>query len=147
MLPVRSATAAPSGLWTVAFCVLPASQEEGKLLKKRYAVFNHDGTLAELKGFEMKRRGELKIIKVFQSQVFERFLNGTSLEACYAATGEVADYWLDVLFTKGARLSDQEVIDLTRGGALMEPVFIDPPNNQSVDLASDTRNSTWVSTK
>ena len=75
-------------------------------------MFNHDGTLAELKGFEMKRRGELKIIKVFQSQVFERFLNGTSLEACYAATGEVADYWLDVLFTKGARLSDQEVIDL-----------------------------------
>jgi hypothetical protein len=30
--------------------VLPASKEEGKRLKKRYAVFNHDGTLAELKG-------------------------------------------------------------------------------------------------
>jgi hypothetical protein len=30
--------------------VLPASKEEGKKLKKRYAVFNHDGTLAELKG-------------------------------------------------------------------------------------------------
>ncbi len=44
-------------------------------------------------------------------------------------------------------LSDQEVIDLTRGGALMEPVFIDPPNNQSVDLASDTRNTTWVGAK
>ena len=29
--------------------VLPASTEEGKLLKKRYAVFNFDGTLAELK--------------------------------------------------------------------------------------------------
>ena len=45
--------------------VLPASQEEGKLLKKRYAVFNFDGSLAELKGFELKRRGELKIIKMF----------------------------------------------------------------------------------
>lgn len=30
--------------------VLPASKEEGKKLKKRYAVFNFDGTLAELKG-------------------------------------------------------------------------------------------------
>ena len=49
--------------------VLPSSTEEGKLLKKRYAVFNHDGSLAELKGFELKRRGELEVIKVFQSQV------------------------------------------------------------------------------
>lgn len=31
--------------------VLPASKEEGKKLKKRYAVFNFDGTLAELKGY------------------------------------------------------------------------------------------------
>lgn len=30
--------------------ILPASTEADKLLKKRYAVFNHDGTLAELKG-------------------------------------------------------------------------------------------------
>ena len=48
--------------------ILPASKEEGKLIKKRYAVFNPDGSLAELKGFELKRRGELKLIKVFQSE-------------------------------------------------------------------------------
>lgn len=47
--------------------VLPAAKEEGKKLKKRYAVFNFDGTLAELKGFEVKRRGELQLIKIFQS--------------------------------------------------------------------------------
>jgi DNA polymerase epsilon subunit 1 len=46
--------------------ILPASKEEGRLIKKRYAVFNFDGSLAELKGFEIKRRGELKLIKVFQ---------------------------------------------------------------------------------
>lgn len=46
--------------------ILPASKEEGILIKKRYAVFNDDGSLAELKGFEIKRRGELKLIKVFQ---------------------------------------------------------------------------------
>ena len=39
--------------------ILPASTEEGRLLKKRYAVFNFDGSLAELKGFELKRRGEV----------------------------------------------------------------------------------------
>jgi DNA polymerase elongation subunit (family B) len=60
--------------------VLPASPEEGRLLKKKYAVFNFDGTIAELKGFELKRRGELELVKAFQSQVFEQFLKGVSLE-------------------------------------------------------------------
>lgn len=34
--------------------ILPSSKEEGKGIKKRYAVFNEDGSLAELKGFELK---------------------------------------------------------------------------------------------
>lgn len=80
--------------------VLPASKEEGKKLKKRYAVFNFDGTLAELKGFEIKRRGELQLIKIFQSSVFESFLKGETLEECYASVAKVADYWLDILFSK-----------------------------------------------
>ena len=58
--------------------VLPASPEEGKLLKKKYAVFNFDGTLAELKGFELKRRGELELVKAFQNQVFGQFLEGNN---------------------------------------------------------------------
>lgn len=53
--------------------ILPASKAEGILIKKRYAVFNDDGTLAELKGFEIKRRGELKLIKVFQVGYFSIF--------------------------------------------------------------------------
>ena len=66
----------------------------------RYAVFNDDGTLAELKGFEVKRRGELQLIKIFQSSVFEAFLNGSTLEECYASVAKVADYWLDVLYSQ-----------------------------------------------
>lgn len=69
--------------------ILPASKEEGKKLKKRYAVFNFDGSLAELKGFEVKRRGELQLIKIFQSSVFESFLKGDTLETCYASTAKV----------------------------------------------------------
>ena len=64
--------------------MLPSSTEEGKLLKKRYAVFNHDGSLAELKGFELKRRGELEVIKVFQSQVWP---TGHVLGSCLVAHG------------------------------------------------------------
>ena len=77
--------------------ILPSSTEEDKLLKKRYAVFNDDGSLAELKGFEVKRRGELKLIKTFQSEIFKVFLEGSTLQECYGAVAAVADRWLDVL--------------------------------------------------
>ncbi len=51
-------------------------------------------------GFEVKRRGELQLVKIFQSGVFEAFLKGGTLEECYAAVAKVADYWLDVLYSK-----------------------------------------------
>ncbi|XP_037953438.1 DNA polymerase epsilon catalytic subunit 1 [Teleopsis dalmanni] len=92
--------------------VLPAAKEEGKKLKKRYAVFNFDGSLAELKGFEVKRRGELQLIKNFQSSVFEAFLAGSTLEECYASVAKVADYWLDVLYSRGTHLPDSELFEL-----------------------------------
>ena len=69
-------------------------------LFSRYAVFNDDGSLAELKGFEVKRRGELQLVKIFQSSVFESFLQGTTLDEVYTAVARVANYWLDVLYSK-----------------------------------------------
>jgi DNA polymerase epsilon subunit 1 len=92
--------------------ILPASTEEDKLLKKRYAVFNHDGSLAELKGFEVKRRGELKLIKHFQSSIFPIFLEGNTLQECYAAVAKVSNGWLDTLYSKGADISDLELFEL-----------------------------------
>lgn len=92
--------------------ILPTSKEEGKGLKKRYAVFNQDGTLAELKGFELKRRGELQLIKNFQSDIFKLFLEGDTLENCYKAVATVANNWLDVLQTKGGMLEDEDLIEL-----------------------------------
>ncbi|CAB4027313.1 DNA polymerase epsilon catalytic subunit A, partial [Paramuricea clavata] len=92
--------------------ILPAAKEEGKKLKKRYAVFNEDGSLAELKGFEVKRRGELQLIKNFQSSVFESFLLGTNLQEVYNAVGKVANYWLDVLYTQAANMPDTELCNL-----------------------------------
>ncbi|KTW31242.1 DNA polymerase epsilon catalytic subunit [Pneumocystis jirovecii RU7] len=92
--------------------ILPTSVEEDKTIKKKYAVFNDDNTFAELKGFEVKRRGELKLIKIFQSQTFKLFLEGTTLEECYGAVATVANKWLDILYSKGSTLADEELIDL-----------------------------------
>lgn len=71
-------------------------------------MFNEDGSLAELKGFEVKRRGELQLIKIFQSSVFEAFLKGTTLDEVYTSVAKVADYWLDVLYSK-VKICDQLV--------------------------------------
>jgi len=119
--------------------VLPASQEEGKLLKKRYAVFNPDGSLAELKGFELKRRGELKIIKIFQSQVFSRFLEGASLEDCYAHVAAVADYWLDVLDSQGEDLEDEELMALIGEARNMSKTLEEYGNQKSTAISTAKR--------
>ncbi|CDF35655.1 unnamed protein product [Chondrus crispus] len=92
--------------------VLPASLEEGKTIKKRYAVFNDDGSLAELKGFEIKRRGELKLIKEFQGEIFSRFLEGRTLSECYEKVGETCNKWFDVLATKGEGMTDAGILEL-----------------------------------
>ena len=114
--------------------VLPASQEKDRLLKKRYAVFNFDGSLAELKGFELKRRGELSIIKVFQGSVFAKFLNGSNLEECYSAVGAIADEWLDVLHNKGENLEDDELIDLISENRSMSRNLADYGNQKSTAI-------------
>jgi DNA polymerase epsilon subunit 1 len=90
--------------------VIPASKEENKMLKKRYAVFSHSGKLHEVKGFELKRRGELKLIKIFQEEVFSKFLDGKTLQECYDSCGEVADRWYDILETQGEYVDDAELI-------------------------------------
>ncbi|CAD5218192.1 unnamed protein product [Bursaphelenchus okinawaensis] len=92
--------------------ILPASTEEGKKLKKRYAVFNFDESMAELKGFEVKRRGELGIIKEFQTTIFKTFLKGQTLVEIYGNVAKEADYWIDILESQGAELTDGQLFEL-----------------------------------
>jgi DNA polymerase epsilon subunit 1 len=99
--------------------VIPAAKEEGKMLKKRYAVFSMSGKLHELKGFELKRRGELKIIKIFQSEVFDYFLKGNSLKECYNACAEIGDRWYTILEQKGEGISDDELLDYIEESRVM----------------------------
>lgn len=119
--------------------ILPSSTEEDKLLKKRYAVFNDDGTLAELKGFEVKRRGELKLIKTFQSEIFKVFLEGTSLNECYDAVATVANRWLDVLYSRGADLEDEELIELISENRSMSKTLEEYSGQKSTSISTAKR--------
>jgi len=119
--------------------ILPASKEEGKKLKKRYAVFNFDGSLAELKGFEVKRRGELQIIKIFQSTVFEAFIKGDSLQTCYDAVATVANYWLDVLYSKGANMPDPELFELISENKSMSKSLAEYEGQKSTSISTAKR--------
>lgn len=119
--------------------ILPASKEEGKKLKKRYAVFNEDGSLAELKGFEVKRRGELQLIKIFQSSVFEAFLKGSTLEEVYSSVAKVADYWLDVLYSKAANMPDAELFELISENRSMSRKLEDYGEQKSTSISTAKR--------
>ncbi len=59
---------------------LDIQEHSTQMLKKRYVVFNFNNKIKEFKGFEMKRRGELRITKVFQEEIFPQYLKGTTLE-------------------------------------------------------------------
>ena len=119
--------------------ILPSSKEEDKLLKKRYAVYNHDNSLAELKGFEVKRRGELQMIKIFQSQIFDKFLLGTTTEECYAAVAEVADQWLDILQSRASSLSDEELLDLIAENRSMSKTLAEYAGQKSTSISTARR--------
>ncbi|KAK3690262.1 DNA polymerase epsilon [Podospora appendiculata] len=119
--------------------ILPTSKEEDKNLKKRYAVFNDDGSLAELKGFEIKRRGELKLIKIFQQQIFKFFLDGTTLQECYTAVAKVANQWLDVLDSKGATLADEELMELISENRSMSKTLEEYGTQKSTSITTAKR--------
>ncbi|KAM0677458.1 DNA polymerase epsilon catalytic subunit [Binucleata daphniae] len=92
--------------------ILPASTEEGKLIKKKYLVINQEGKISELKGFEFKRRGELKIVKKFQEDIFAQFLEGDTLKECYAVLKETCMYYLDIIKSEGMYLSNNDIFEL-----------------------------------
>ncbi|CEF64463.1 DNA polymerase epsilon catalytic subunit A [Strongyloides ratti] len=119
--------------------ILPASKEEGKKLKKRYAVFNFDGSLSELKGFELKRRGELNMIKLFQENVFKLFLKGTTLEECYKYVAKEADYWLDVLYSKGVDMTDKQLFDLISENRSMSRKLSEYEGQKSTSITTARR--------
>ncbi|CCD15631.1 unnamed protein product, partial [Trypanosoma congolense IL3000] len=120
--------------------MLPASREEGKSIKKRYAVFDPDGRLADLKGFELKRRGELMLIKDFQSQVFRRFLDGTTLVEAYESASVVANVALDMLYSKGEGYEADEILEkLSESSNMTRRLSEYPESQKSLALTTARR--------
>ncbi|KAK6144223.1 hypothetical protein DH2020_021043 [Rehmannia glutinosa] len=109
--------------------IIPASKEEGILIKKRYAVFNDDGTLAELKGFEIKREAEL----------FDKFLHGSTLEECYSAVASVANRWLDLLDNQGEDIADSELLGYISESSTMSKSLADYGEQKSCAVTTAKR--------
>jgi DNA polymerase epsilon subunit 1 len=119
--------------------VIPKSTEEEKQLKKRYVVFQDNGSIAELKGFEIKRRGELKLIKNFQKQVFAEYLAGDSLDGCYKAVAVIADHFLDIIQSRGEDMDDEELLELISESRSMSRKLSDYKQAKSMTVTTATR--------
>lgn len=52
----------------------------------------------------MKRRGELRITKVFQEEIFPQYLMGASLTECYHHCATVAKKYLAIINRNGQAL-------------------------------------------
>ncbi|KAF2978236.1 hypothetical protein EK904_005544 [Melospiza melodia maxima] len=83
--------------------ILPASKEEGKKLKKRYAVFNEDGSLAELKGFEAANMPD--------SELFELISENRSMSRKLEDYGEQKSTSISTAKRLAEFLGDQMVKD------------------------------------
>lgn len=59
------------------------------------------------------------------TQVFEKFLRGDTLAQCYDAVGEVANQWLDVLYSKGGDVDDDELMELISQNKTMSQTLED----------------------
>ena len=108
-------------------------------MKKRYAVFNHNKTLAELKGFEIKRRGELQLIKNFQEMVFKRFLDGGTLEECYSAVSNVANEMLDIIDERGQNMEDEALLNIISESSTMSRPLLDYGAQKSCAITTAKR--------
>lgn len=57
--------------------------------------------------------------------MFEKFLRGATLAECYEAVGEVANQWLDVLYSKGGDVDDDELMELISQNKTMSQTLED----------------------
>ena len=78
-------------------------------------------------------------ISSVQSTVFEAFLKGDSLETCFEAVAKVADYWLDVLYSKGANMPDSELFELIAENKSMSKTLEEYGSQKSTSISTARR--------
>ena len=49
----------------------------------------------------MKRRGELRVTKVFQEEIFPQYLKGETLKECFDACADTAKKYLGIVSKRG----------------------------------------------
>lgn len=119
---------------------IPASDKQNKLLKKRYAVFGFDNQLKELKGFELKRRGELQLIKILQEELFPAFLQGSSKKEAYESVACISRKWLNLIDTRGRGiLDDEELFSLISESKNMSKSVQQMGNAKSMSITTARR--------
>lgn len=118
---------------------LPAAKEENKRLKKRYAVFNSHGHITELKGFEIKRRGEWIMIKMLQSDAFGSFMKGKTNQEIYQNVAEVCRQYLMILCTRGKTIEDDELLSLLSESSMMSKNLAEYGDRKSTSITTAHR--------
>lgn len=71
--------------------------------------------------------------------MFEAFLHGNTLEECYASVAKVADYWLDVLYSKGSNMPDSELFGLISENRSMSRKLEDYGAQKSTSISTAKR--------
>uniref|UniRef100_A0A182SCP7 DNA polymerase epsilon catalytic subunit n=1 Tax=Anopheles maculatus TaxID=74869 RepID=A0A182SCP7_9DIPT len=67
------------------------------------------------------------------------FLQGSTLEQCYASVAKIADYWLDVLYSKGHNMPDSELFELISENRSMSRKLEDYGEQKSTSISTAKR--------
>jgi DNA polymerase epsilon subunit 1 len=71
--------------------------------------------------------------------VFECFLKGETLAECYEAVAEIANYWLDVLDSKGQELDEEELMELISENKTISKTLTDYGDQKGTSLTTASR--------
>ena len=71
--------------------------------------------------------------------MFSHFLDGASLPECYGAVADIANYWLDVLYTQGEDLEDEDLLDLISENRNLSRTLSDYGTQKSTAISTAKR--------
>ncbi|UKK02958.2 DNA polymerase epsilon catalytic subunit [Theileria orientalis] len=125
------------GPWHSMF--LPASEKSEELLKKRYVVYNSNNQIVELKGFEIKRRGEMRLIQLFQEDIFPQYLLGTTKEDAYQSAAKVAMSYRRLLETRAQELKDDDLFELLLSRKTVKKAVNEQPHQKCFGITAARR--------
>lgn len=74
-----------------------------------------------------------------RAQVFDQFLQGKTLEECYAAVAAVANRWLDLIDTRGLDLRDEELIEYISESSMMSKTLEEYGDRKSSAITTAKR--------